>query len=31
VGYYTLGVRETREQRLKLLPLYVRIFTGHSK
>jgi AcrR family transcriptional regulator len=30
VGYYTLGVRETREQRLRLLPLYVRILTGHS-
>jgi AcrR family transcriptional regulator len=30
VGYYTLGVRESREQRLKLLPLYTRILTGHS-
>jgi hypothetical protein len=30
VGYYTLGVRESREQRLKLLPLYTRILTGYS-
>jgi AcrR family transcriptional regulator len=30
VGYYTLGVRESREQRLKLLPLYMRILTGRS-
>jgi AcrR family transcriptional regulator len=29
VGYYTLGVRESREQRLKLLPLYSRILTGN--
>lgn len=28
IGYYTLGVQEAREQRLKLLPLYVRILTG---
>jgi hypothetical protein len=28
VGYYALGVRETREERLKLLPLYTRILTG---
>jgi AcrR family transcriptional regulator len=28
VGYYTLGVRESREQRLKLLPLYIDILTG---
>jgi AcrR family transcriptional regulator len=30
VGYYTLGVRESREQRLNLLPIYVRILTGNS-
>jgi hypothetical protein len=30
VGYYTLGVRESREQRLDLLPIYVRILTGQS-
>ena len=30
VGYYTLGVRESREQRLKLLPIYIRILTGHD-
>jgi AcrR family transcriptional regulator len=30
VGYYTLGVRESREQRLKLLPLYTHILTGRS-
>lgn len=29
VGYYTLGVRESREQRLRLLPIYIRILTGH--
>lgn len=28
VGYYTLGVQESREQRLKLLPLYSRLLTG---
>ena len=28
VGYYALGVRETREERLKLLPLYTRTLTG---
>jgi AcrR family transcriptional regulator len=30
VGYYALGVHESREQRLKLLPLYVRILTGRA-
>jgi AcrR family transcriptional regulator len=30
VGYYTLGVRESREQRLRLLPIYIRILTGHD-
>jgi AcrR family transcriptional regulator len=30
VGYYTLGVRESRDQRLQLLPIYVRILTGQS-
>lgn len=30
VGYYTLGVRESHEQRLKLLPLYMRILAGRS-
>jgi AcrR family transcriptional regulator len=28
VGYYTLGVKESREQRLKLLPVYIRQLTG---
>jgi AcrR family transcriptional regulator len=30
VGYYTLGVKEPNEQRLRLLPHYVRILTGKS-
>ena len=30
VGYYTLGVRESREQRLMLLPLYIGILTGRE-
>jgi AcrR family transcriptional regulator len=30
VGYYTLGVRESREQRLKFLPIYIRILTGQN-
>jgi len=30
VGYYTLGVQESREQRLTLAPIYVRILTGHE-
>ncbi len=28
VGYYTLGVQESRERRLQLLPLYIRQLTG---
>jgi len=28
VGYYTLGVKEDRAQRLRLLPLYIRFLTG---
>ncbi len=28
VGYYALDVRETREARLQLLPIYTRILTG---
>jgi AcrR family transcriptional regulator len=28
VGYYALGVRETREARLRLLPHYTRVLTG---
>lgn len=28
VGYYALGVRETRDARLRLLPLYTRVLTG---
>ena len=28
VGYYALGVRETREARLRLLPLYLKVLTG---
>jgi len=27
VGYYAMGVEETREQRLRLLPLYTRVLT----
>ncbi len=30
VGYYTLGVQESREQRLKLLPIYTDILTGRD-
>ncbi|HVW70838.1 MAG TPA: TetR/AcrR family transcriptional regulator [Steroidobacteraceae bacterium] len=30
VGYYTLGVRESRELRLKYLPMYVRFLTGRD-
>jgi AcrR family transcriptional regulator len=30
VGYYTLGVRESREQRLSLLPIYSRILAGQD-
>ena len=28
VGYYALGVRESREERLSLIPLYRRVLTG---
>ncbi len=28
VGYYALGVRESREERVRLLPTYVRVLTG---
>jgi AcrR family transcriptional regulator len=28
VGYYTLDVHESREQRLRLAPVYIRILTG---
>ena len=28
VGYYALGVRESRQERLRLLPYYVRVLTG---
>jgi AcrR family transcriptional regulator len=28
VGYYALGVRETRKQRLALLPFYAKVLTG---
>jgi AcrR family transcriptional regulator len=31
VGYYALGVQESREQRLELMPLYVRILTGRAR
>ena len=30
VGYYILGVRESRDLRLKLMPIYIRILTGQS-
>jgi AcrR family transcriptional regulator len=30
VGYYALGVRESREERLRLLPLYTRVLTGRE-
>jgi AcrR family transcriptional regulator len=30
VGYYALGVRESREQRLRLMPLYTRVLTGRD-
>lgn len=30
IGYYAVGIQETREQRLKLLPLYVEFLTGRS-
>jgi hypothetical protein len=28
VGYYALGVRESRQERLRLMPLYTRVLTG---
>jgi hypothetical protein len=28
VGYYAMGVQESRRQRLQLLPLYTRVLTG---
>jgi AcrR family transcriptional regulator len=28
VGYYALGVRESRNERLKLMPFYARVLTG---
>lgn len=28
VGYYAIGVRETRKERLRLLPFYVKVLTG---
>jgi AcrR family transcriptional regulator len=31
VGYYALGVQEAREQRLNLMPLYIRILTGRAR
>ena len=30
VGYYTLGIGETKDQRRRLLPLYVKAFTGKT-
>ncbi|HEY6482977.1 MAG TPA: helix-turn-helix domain-containing protein [Steroidobacteraceae bacterium] len=30
VGYYALGVRESRQERLRLLPLYTRVLTGRN-
>jgi AcrR family transcriptional regulator len=30
VGYYALGVRESREKRLRLMPLYTRVLTGRD-
>jgi AcrR family transcriptional regulator len=30
VGYYALGVRESREERLRLMPLYTRVLTGRD-
>jgi AcrR family transcriptional regulator len=30
VGYYALGIHETRAQRLKLVPYYVKALTGHD-
>jgi AcrR family transcriptional regulator len=30
VGYYTLGLGESHSERRKLLPLYIRVLTGHE-
>jgi AcrR family transcriptional regulator len=30
VGYYALGVRETRKERLSLLPYYAKVLTGQN-
>jgi AcrR family transcriptional regulator len=30
VGYYALGVQETREQRLELFPFYAKVLTGRD-
>jgi AcrR family transcriptional regulator len=30
VGYYALGVRESKQQRLELLPLYAKVLTGRE-
>lgn len=30
VGYYALGVRESRQQRLKLIPFYKKVLTGQE-
>jgi AcrR family transcriptional regulator len=30
VGYYALGVRESRKRRLELLPYYAKVLTGHD-
>lgn len=30
VGYYALGVREPRDRRIRLLPLYYRVLTGRA-
>ena len=29
VGYYALGIRQSHSERLRLLPTYVRLLTGH--
>ena len=31
VGYYAMGVRETRKQRLELIPYYRRVLTGRER
>ena len=30
IGYYALGVRESRKQRLELIPFYARVLTGRD-